>query len=52
MFASFYSYVCLVACIALIIHAILPCFFATTGSNLVSKLAKHFNRNTNGLERN
>ena len=46
LFACFYSYICLVACLLLIIHAILPCFFQTAGSDLVKKLAQRFNKTT------
>lgn len=43
-FAMFYGTCCLVAGVLLIIHSILPCFFPTTGSDLVTKLSKRFKK--------
>jgi len=45
-FAIFYAILCFIAFIFLAIHALLPCFFQTTGSDLVKKLAKRFNTRT------
>ena len=44
IFALFYGLLCLLAGFYLIIHSVLPCFFTTAGSNLVSKLNKTFNK--------
>lgn len=41
-FAMFYSCYCLMAGIYLAIHALLPCFFQTAGSDLISKLSERF----------
>lgn len=41
-FAFFYGCFCLLAGFYLIVHSILPCFFQTTGSDLVSRLNKIF----------
>jgi hypothetical protein len=42
IFAIYYSTVCLMASISLLIHAILPCFLQNTGSDLVNRLNKVF----------
>jgi len=42
--ALFYGTLCLLAGFYLIIHSILPCFFVTTGSDLISKLNKKFGK--------
>lgn len=44
LFAMFYGFCCLLAGLYLIIHSILPCFFPTAGSNLVTKLSKSFKK--------
>lgn len=44
IFAFFYGASCLLAGFYLIIHAFLPCFFPTAGSDLVTKLSKIFNK--------
>lgn len=44
IFALYYGVLCLVAGLTLIIHSILPCFFQTTGSDLVSKMSRRFKR--------
>lgn len=44
IFALFYGILCLLAGFYLIVHSILPCFFATTGSDLVSKLSRKFGK--------
>jgi hypothetical protein len=44
IFALFYGTLCLLAGFYLIVHSILPCFFATTGSDLVLKLNKRFGK--------
>jgi hypothetical protein len=44
IFALYYGLLCLSAGLYLIIHSILPCFFPTTGSDLVNKLSKRFNK--------
>ena len=43
-FAVHYGLICLFASIFLVVHAALPCFFQTIGSDLVKKLAKKFDR--------
>lgn len=43
-FALFYGGWCLLAGLYLLVHAILPCFFPTAGSDLVSKLTKIFKK--------
>lgn len=43
-FAAFYSAACFAASCFLIIHAILPCFFQTSGSDLVKMLALVFKK--------
>lgn len=42
VFALFYGNLCLLAGFYLIVHSILPCFFPTAGSDLVTKLSKQF----------
>jgi hypothetical protein len=44
IFALFYGLCCLLAGLYLIIHSILPCFFPTAGSDLVTKLSKRFKK--------
>lgn len=44
IFALFYGLCCLYAGLFLIIHSVLPCFFATTGSDLVKKLSQNFSK--------
>jgi hypothetical protein len=44
MFALFYGFCCLLAGLLLIVHSILPCFFPTAGSDLVTKLSKSFKK--------
>jgi hypothetical protein len=44
IFALFYGSCCLLAGLLLIIHSVLPCFFPTAGSDLVTKLSKRFNK--------
>lgn len=44
IFALFYGLCCLLAGFYLIIHSILPCFFPTAGSDLVTKLSKRFKK--------
>jgi hypothetical protein len=43
-FALFYGLCCLLAGVYLIVHSILPCFFPTAGSDLVTKLSKRFKK--------
>ena len=43
-FAVFHGFVCVLAGVCLIIHAILPCFFQTAGSDLVQSLAIVFKK--------
>jgi hypothetical protein len=42
VFALFYGTLCLLAGFYLIVHSVLPCFFPTAGSDLVTKLSKKF----------
>lgn len=42
IFALLYGMCCLLAGFYLIIHSVFPCFFPTTGSDLVAKLRKQF----------
>jgi hypothetical protein len=44
IFALFYGLCCLLAGLYLIVHSILPCFFPTAGSYLVTKLIKRFKK--------
>jgi hypothetical protein len=44
IFALLYGCSCLLAGFYLIIHAVLPCFFPTAGSQLVTKLSKRFKK--------
>jgi hypothetical protein len=44
IFALFYGSCCLFAGLLLIIHSVLPCFFPTAGSDLVSKLSERFKK--------
>lgn len=44
IFALFYGICCLLAGLYLIIHSVLPCFFPTAGSDLVTKLSKRFKK--------
>lgn len=43
-FALFYGGLCLLAAVYLFLHALLPCFFQTAGSDLVSMMAKKFKK--------
>jgi hypothetical protein len=43
-FAVLYGCICFIAAICLIIHAILPCFFERTGSDLVKMLVLVFKK--------
>lgn len=42
--ASYYSLNLLLACVCVTVHAILPCFFKKTASNIVVKLNGHMRR--------
>jgi hypothetical protein len=44
MFALFYSFCCLLAGLCLFIHGIFPCWFQTTGSDLVGLMANVFKK--------
>jgi hypothetical protein len=44
VFALFYGNCCLLAGLYLIIHSIVPCFFQTAGSDLVTKLSERFKK--------
>lgn len=44
IFALFYGCCCLLAGLYLIIHSVLPCFFPTAGSDLVTQLSKIFKK--------
>ena len=44
VFALFYGFCCLLAGFYLIVHSILPCFFPTAGSDLVTKLGRRFKK--------
>jgi hypothetical protein len=43
-FAVFYSFVCLIASICLLVHAIFPGWLQTTGSDLVKTLSLVFRK--------
>jgi hypothetical protein len=43
-FATFYGFVCLFAGVCLIIHAFFPCWFQTSGSDLVRSMAIVFKK--------
>jgi len=43
-FAIFHGACCVLAGFCLVVHSILPCFFATAGSDLVTKLDKSFKK--------
>lgn len=43
-FAAFHGFVCLVAGLCLIIHALFPCWFQTSGSDLVQSMAIVFKK--------
>jgi hypothetical protein len=43
-FAAFYGFFCLVAGCALIIHAIFPCWFQHSGSDLITVMALIFEK--------
>lgn len=43
-FATFHGFVCLVAGLCLIIHAVFPCWFQTAGSDLVQSMAIVFKK--------
>ena len=44
IFALFYGCCCLLAGFYLIVHSVLPCFFLTAGSDLVTKLSQRFKK--------
>jgi len=44
IFASYYGLICLYAGLTLILHSLFPCFYQTTGSDLVSELSKTFKK--------
>jgi hypothetical protein len=44
IFALYYGILCLYAGFTLVIHSILPCFYKTTGSDLVTKMSRRFKR--------
>ena len=44
LFALLYSGVCLSASVFLFVHALLPCFFQTAGSDLVRMMALVFKK--------
>lgn len=44
IFALYHGMLCLYAGLTLILHAILPCFFQTTGSDLVTKMSRRFKK--------
>lgn len=46
IFAMFYGLCCIFAGVYLLIHSVLPCFFTTTGSDLVKQLSKRFHNET------
>lgn len=46
IFAAYYGVVCIYAGFTLILHSLLPCFYQTTGSDLVSELSKTFKKRT------
>jgi hypothetical protein len=44
VFAMFYGVNCLIAGFYLIVHSLFPCFFTTSGSDLVQKLSERFKK--------
>lgn len=44
IFAAYYGTICIYAGFTLILHSLLPCFYQTTGSDLVSELSKTFKK--------
>lgn len=46
-FATFYASCCLLAGLYLVIHSILPCFFPTAGSDLITNMGKGFKKRNN-----
>lgn len=44
LFAFYYGIIAIFAGVLLIIHSLLPCFFQTTGSYLVTKLSRRFKK--------
>lgn len=44
IFAAYYGTICIYAGFTLILHSLLPCFYQTTGSNLVAELSKIFKK--------
>lgn len=44
IFAMFYGSCCMLAGLYLIIHSLLPCFFQTAGSDLITSLDKRFKK--------
>jgi hypothetical protein len=49
-FAVRYGSLCLIAGILLISHAIFPCWFQTSGSDLVRKMALVFKKHTHNTD--
>jgi hypothetical protein len=43
-FAIFYAVCCLLAGLYLIVHSILPCFFPTAGSDLITNMSQVFKK--------
>jgi len=43
-FAVIHGFLCIVAGILLVFHGLLPCFFLTAGSDLVTLLSKRFKK--------
>jgi hypothetical protein len=41
-FAFMYATLCIIAGVYLLLHAVLPCFYQTAGSDLVKKISKVF----------
>lgn len=44
VFALYHGILCLYAGLTLMIHALLPCFYQTTGSDLVTKMSRRFKK--------
>ena len=44
IFALYYGILCLYAGLTLMLHALLPCFYQTTGSDLVTKMSRRFKK--------
>jgi predicted ABC-type exoprotein transport system permease subunit len=43
-FASFYSFICFLASVSLLLHAVFPCWLQYTGSDLLRVLSKVFRK--------